>query len=508
MYRPRALVAACILLALGATTLNAETESNSIRSAVVKVYATKRSPSLSTPWKRGDGKNVTGSGVMLSPDTLLTNYHVIAYSTDTSISVNGQSDRLSATVQAVSPGMDLALVKLDKPLPADSVVASIAETVPSPGTKIQVLGYPKGGESLSVTEGVVSRIDYVEYRQEEMGLRIQIDAPVNSGNSGGPVIEGNKIVGLTFGLLSGANDIGYAIPCVEIQRFLEDIEDGKYDGKPQLWFESLLCNDKELREWLKLPEGETGIRFVRQPIPIADYPLQLNDVITHIGEFDVSNLAKVDYDSNTQVSCEYALDRSAQDGQVQLRIIRAGKEMHVQVPVFSDGHYLLKFLNDQQPSYFVYGPIVFGVANAEFPDLVNSMMLQGGRNAAMALGLFKEMQKSDNPYLMRRFARTESTDEHLVVIPKLISTGLTRDTKLLTPAVVRAINGKKVTSIQSAALILAAIEDEQIVIEIDDNRNTTIVFNRAELDSKHDQIMVDNGIVKSASSDLKEVWSR
>lgn len=62
------------------------------------------------------------------------------------------------------------------------------------------VGYPIGGESLSVTAGVVSRIELQEYAQGgETLLAIQIDAAINSGNSGGPVInENDQLVGVAF----------------------------------------------------------------------------------------------------------------------------------------------------------------------------------------------------------------------------------------------------------------------------------------------------------------------
>lgn len=62
------------------------------------------------------------------------------------------------------------------------------------------MGYPIGGESLSVTAGVVSRIELQEYAQGgETLLAIQIDAAINSGNSGGPVInEHDQLVGVAF----------------------------------------------------------------------------------------------------------------------------------------------------------------------------------------------------------------------------------------------------------------------------------------------------------------------
>ena len=87
---------------------------------------------------------------------------------------------------------------------------------------------------LSITRGIVSRLDYAEYYQVAEGLRIQIDAAINPGNSGGPAIADGQMIGLVFSKLQQADNIGYIIPMEEIELFLKDVEDGRYDGKPVL----------------------------------------------------------------------------------------------------------------------------------------------------------------------------------------------------------------------------------------------------------------------------------
>src|SRR5437667_209861 len=113
------------------------------------------------------------------------------------------------------------------PKPAAPVVEPTGQAVEE---AVMVYGYPKGGSSLSITKGIVSRIEFAEYNFPVAGLRIQIDAAINPGNSGGPAVVGDKMIGLAFSHLSDSKNIGYIIPSEEIDLFLQDIADGHYDG--------------------------------------------------------------------------------------------------------------------------------------------------------------------------------------------------------------------------------------------------------------------------------------
>jgi hypothetical protein len=178
------------------------------------------------------------------------------------------------------------------------------------------------------------------------------------------------------------------------------------------------------------------------------------------------------------------------------------------VPAFRDAHYLLDYVLDTAPTYFVHGPIVFGVAVAELPASFDSMLTRGGTSARAASSLLGIMQQYNNPYLVRRYDRVKNTDEQLVVITKLISNRMTRDIKVVVPAVIRTINGQSVPNIRAAAELVNALQDELLVIEFEDNRNTTIVLSRNDIEKQHDQIMENNGIVNAASKNLRDVWTR
>ncbi|PWZ09539.1 hypothetical protein Zm00014a_031535 [Zea mays] len=108
-------------------------------------------------------------------------------------------------------------------------------TLPVLQDAVTVVGYPIGRDTISVTSGVVSRIEilsYVHGSTELLGL--QIDAAINSGNSGGPTFnDRGKCVGIAFQSLKheDAENICYVIPTPIITHFIEDYKkSGEYTG--------------------------------------------------------------------------------------------------------------------------------------------------------------------------------------------------------------------------------------------------------------------------------------
>ena len=99
-----------------------------------------------------------------------------------------------------------------------------------------------------MTEGIISRVEYVWYAENRDRHAHPGGCPVNRGNSGGPAVANGKIVGLVFSMIPSANNIGYLIPVEEIRMFLDDVVDGKYDGKPKLLDNMQTVENKSLRE--------------------------------------------------------------------------------------------------------------------------------------------------------------------------------------------------------------------------------------------------------------------
>src|SRR5258708_3378941 len=201
------------LITAAGTSLAADPRAVMVENSVVKVFSTMRYPDTWKPWTKLAASQSTGSGVVIEGKRILSNAHMVLYASQVQVQANQSGDKMSATVEAIAPGIDLAVLKLEDesffethpPLPRASTLPGIKEAV-------MAYGYPEGGMSLSTTKGIVSRIEFTQYNFPVSGLRIQIDAAINPGNSGGPAGARGKMIWVAYSHLAGAEKIGYIIP--------------------------------------------------------------------------------------------------------------------------------------------------------------------------------------------------------------------------------------------------------------------------------------------------------
>src|SRR5436190_16295021 len=202
---------------------------------------------------------------MIAPNLFMTNAHVVSDASRLSIKKVGDPTPYRAKVKFIAHDCDLALLELLKPAKAFEKVKPlhIGDEVPKLDTTVKVVGFPIGGERISVTRGVVSRVDYQEYTHSgvDQHLAIQIDAAINPGNSGGPVLQGTSVIGVAFQGYSGdvAQNTGYMIPTPVMKRFIKDVEDGKYDRYVDLSIAHFELLNPAQRTALKVPGEDVGV---------------------------------------------------------------------------------------------------------------------------------------------------------------------------------------------------------------------------------------------------------
>jgi S1-C subfamily serine protease len=470
-----------------------------LENSVVKVFSTLRGPDPFKPWGKAAPQEITGSGVVIEGKRILTNAHVVGYASQVQVQTGQAGDKFSATVVAVARGMDLAILKLDDESFFDTHAAvSRTNNLPQVRDAVFAYGYPTGGNSLSITKGIVSRIEFLNIHGSVEGLRIQIDAAINPGNSGGPAIAGDKMIGLAFATASNAQNIGYIIPNEEIELFLRDVADGSYAGKPVMLDVVQTLENPALRDFLKLDKSIEGAVVHRPYQDNSTYPLKEWDVITHIGESVVDNQGMVKINGNLRVRFQYRVQQIVVDGKVPLTVIRNGKILTIQSPVFAGRPSLIPDLKGEYPSYFIFGPIVFSRATSEFLSFISGN--------ALALSAYAY---NASPLMTRRGDLPDGSHDELVVIsspffPHKLVAGYSNRFG----SVVRAINGIPIRSLQHLVGVLRDLKDDLIVIHFEQRNGETMVLPRKAMLEQTETVLSDNGIRSQGSADMIAVWNK
>ena len=221
----------------------------------------------------------------------MTNAHVAENAVF--LQVRLSNDRLrkyEAKAKCVSYQCDLALLEVDDPEFNQLIEAVELGSMVDLRQKVMVVGFPMGGTEISLSKGIVSRIEVDSYAMSDQALlQVQVDAAVNPGNSGGPVFSGGKVVGVAFQGY-GLQGLSYMIPIPIMQHFLTEAFSNKpYRGFPTIPFIIEELENFHEREYYHLGD-KTGVRIKSVDIlSDAFNKLKTDDVILAIDGLRVSN---------------------------------------------------------------------------------------------------------------------------------------------------------------------------------------------------------------------------
>lgn len=337
----------------------AEESEDKIAHSVVKIYATAETYSTYTPWNSNTESRI-GTGFVIEGQQILTNAHVVADHTFIEVQRDGKPDRFEAELVAVSHEADLALltVKDESFFAKDSYIP--LGDLPKVHQEISVYGFPTGGDTLSVTKGIISRIEYLEYAHSGVSFQsIQIDAAINPGNSGGPALADGKAIGVAMQVAAnGEENIGYMIPPSVIRHFLDDVADDHYAGFPAFSAMTEELINPALRKKYQLKKEQTGVMVTRVCADTSmEKVLEAGDIITKVDGQKIENNGTVIFQPGKYIDFKHLVDQHQVGGELTLDVIRNGKPLSLSVKLdkAEDSYYEY----DQKPRYFVYGGFVF-----------------------------------------------------------------------------------------------------------------------------------------------------
>src|SRR5881227_3419445 len=265
-----------------------------VQKSLVRITATSVEPDYKAPWNSGGIQRGVGAGFVISGNRILTNAHVVSNSRYLTVEREGDPNKYPATVQFVAHDCDLALITVSAPDFFKNMLPLKFGGIPALESTVSAYGYPIGGERMSVTTGIISRVDFQLYTHSSIDqhLAIQISAQINPGNSGGPVMQNAKVVGVAFQGYSGdvAQGVAYMVPTPVINRFLKDVSDSRYDGYVDLGITYGKLQNPAQRHFLGLKDDDRGvlIRTVIEAGP-AGKVLKEGDVLLSIDDHAIAS---------------------------------------------------------------------------------------------------------------------------------------------------------------------------------------------------------------------------
>jgi len=455
--------------------------------SVVKIEIATQTPDYRTPWNSGRFSGGTGTGFIIGPNQILTNAHVVSDNRRVLVTRRGSSQKHVASVKHIAHDCDLALVELQDFSPFQDLPILEIGGMPELESRVSAIGYPVGGERLSVTQGVVSRIDFSSYSHSraDSHLVIQIDAAINPGNSGGPVVQDGKVVGVAFQGNTQADNVGYIIPTPVVNRFLKDIEDGTYDHYMDIGISPFPLFNPAMRQAYNMPANGKGVLVVNVvPEGPADQVLERGDVLLTIDGNEIDSAGNIRIggefvDMNEIVERKFAGDK------VALTVLRNGEQLDKEITLKAfpfSRIYAIQY--EQTPRYSFFSGLVF---------------------QPLDLNLFATFN-FDNRRLRQLFADYVSEGhfrelEDIVVLTRVENDRLTTHMGKFAGMVVEEVDGVKIKNLRQLHETLNAENPPEFHVIKFNGASIPLIIPSSEVPSAQKRIMSQVGITKAAQLD-------
>lgn len=460
----------------------AEAENDPV-NAVVKLEVRTAKPDIRRPWIMCDG-GCTGSGVVIGDGRILTCAHCVVDASYIRIRKQNEDMLYHASVLFVDNDADLALVKVGDPaFMADITPLEIGDT-PHVQDDVLAVGYPMGGEDISYTRGIVSRIEDIQYAHGwTVLLGIQVDAAINPGNSGGPVLDmkSGKVVGIAFQGKEKGEALGYIVPPDIIRHFLVDVEDGRVDGFSSRMFSWSSMESAAGRRYCKMFDEQTGVTVDDVDAALGDNSIRPDDVILEIDGLKVSNNGRVRLEGGVARSLFYPIYMRQVGEKVPVKVLRDGAVLETTTVAEKNQYRSRNWMYDKKPDYFLYGGFVFTTVSLDYlttvkPDFHDDIL--------------KDKEFSDDEAVVISFCFADKGIEGYIGCDE---------------SLVRKVNGIKVRNLRHLAEIVDKCHDGFVRFDIDRDTewDVKIVVDAAEMRETTARVMKRNQIPADRSEDLR-----
>ena len=445
--RLESLLAVSCLLLLLASAFPAD-----VKKSVVKIRSVSQTWLFDRPWKKSSVRSGIGTGFIIKGGDILTNAHVVSNARYIEVQKYYSSRKYVAKVAFISHCSDLALLKVSDKSFKEGLVPLDFGPLPKLNSEVTTYGFPVGGLQISVTRGVVSRIEMHTYAHSgvDQHLTIQTDAAINPGNSGGPVLLNGKIIGVAFQGLTRADNVGYMIPTIIVKQFLDDIKDGKVDEFSDLAISyQRYCQNPVFRRLIGLPPDLSGVVVTRLFPNMPAYTiLKRMDVITSINGYDVGNDGFV-FLNGRKMNFMEVVERIQVGGVIPMIVWRDGalRKLKVKAVAWKTP---IPFRNPYgvMPKYFIFGGLAFTPFSKGYISATG-----GWKKLSFTLRMLYMGANSDEKY---------SAYKEFPVLSRRLPDDVNLNMNMFTGEVVESVNGKVVHSMKELRTTLMNSKNELI----------------------------------------------
>jgi len=425
-----------------------------VKDTVVQIFTHVDKFNWLEPYKTPEHYESFGSGFFINSDGyLVSNFHVVNQASSVQIQIPSFGrERFDVEIVGVCPDKDLALLKLTKES-YDKIVGILGEIkhldFGSSDTilrtqEIMALGYPLGQERLKSTIGVVSG-------RERAGF-IQITAPLNPGNSGGPSLNSaGQVVGINFAGVLEAQNVGYIIPINEIKSALKDLYKVKLLRRPTLGCIFTVAT-QDMVKYLGNPLGGGWyIAQVFEKTILDRIGVKENDMLYEVNGYKLDLYGELSVPwSEDKVSLLDFLSRYTVGDDIHFVVYRRGERKDFRFKL--DDSYL-------PPVRKIYPEFEYDQVDYE---------IFGGM-IVMSLTLNHVVILIEKVPEMVKYIRPEAQHDSAVIITSILPDSQAKKARVLTiGSIIDEINGQKVTTLDEYRNAVASTKGKFLTIKTKD----------------------------------------
>ena len=473
----------------------------------------------------------------------MTNAHSVEFATQVKVKRQGADTKVIAKVLAIGIECDMAMLAVEdedfwRPRSASAKGGTVDEEpgalclelgdLPALQDTVTVVGYPIGGETVSITQGVVSRVEVSGYAHGACDLlAVQIDAAINSGNSGGPALnDRGECVGIAFQSMKHdeAENIGWIIPTPVIKHFINDYsKNGHFTGFPSLGLSWQKLENPTMRLALGMePRGSGGSR---RNAPAPSTGVYLRSIATTSSVKDVLSAGDIllSFDGQ-QISCDgtvpfqgrkgerinfsYLISNKYVGDKVKIEVLRGalkdakgGKDdaeggsgrskrqklQEKETLVVTLGKFsrlVPVHTNEKPPSYLIVGGLVFAAVTIPY------LKSEYGKDYDSPVQLLHKMCHGVS----------RSPDEQVVVLSQVLVTDITVGYEDIINTKLMSFNGESITNLRQLSNLVAESQSTFLRFELEDSR--LVVLKAAEAMQATQEVLKTHCISQDRSEDL------